>query len=88
MPLPEFQRLVVKPLPAGHHCRTDDLAYTSVSDWFADHAGHVPLQVPAALAEYVRRHGCSFAEAFTALTSGGPIILIGPPDAPPAATGT
>ena len=64
-------------LPPGHRCRVDDLAYDSVSDWFNDHHGRVPIQAAAALDRYVRTTGCTFAEAFTALTGKrGPIILI------------
>ena len=76
--------LVVKPLPPGHRCRTDDLAYTSISEWFADHAGHVPIQAAAALDRFVRQHHCSFAVAFVALTNHGPIILIEPTSDGPA----
>ena len=64
-------------LPAGHRCRTDDLAYTSVSNWYRDHHGRVPIQAAAGLDRYMRQHDCTFAEAFTALTGrGGPIILL------------
>ena len=35
-------------LPPGHRCRVDDLAYDSVSDWYRDHIGHVPVQAAAA----------------------------------------
>jgi hypothetical protein len=64
-------------LPPGHRCRADDLAYTSVSDWFNDHHGRVPIQAAVALDRYVRATGSTFAEAFTALSSKrGPIILI------------
>ena len=63
-------------LPPGHRCRVDDLRYESVGAWFEDHRGRVPIQAAAALDRYSRDHGCSFAEAFTALTNGGPIILI------------
>ena len=64
-------------MPPGHLCRVDDLAYDSVSDWFDDHHGRVPIQAAAALDRYVRTPGCTFAEAFTALTGQrGPIILI------------
>ena len=64
-------------LPPGHRCRTDDLAYTSVSDWFNDHHGRVPIQAAAGLDRYMKRTGATFAEAFMALTGErGPIILI------------
>jgi hypothetical protein len=64
-------------LPPGHRCRTDDLAYVSVGDWWRDHVGHVPIQAAAALSRYQSARGCSFAEAFAALTGrDGPIILI------------
>jgi hypothetical protein len=64
-------------LPPGHRCRVDDLAYTSVSDWFNDHHGRVPIQAAAGLDRYIKATGCTFAEAFAALSGkGGPIILI------------
>jgi hypothetical protein len=63
-------------LPPGHRCRVDDLAYESVSAWFHDHHGRVPIQAAAALDQYVKRTGSTFAEAFKVLTNGGPIILI------------
>jgi hypothetical protein len=64
-------------LPPGHGCRVDDLAYQSVSAWFTDHRGRVPIQAAAGLDRYIRATGCTFAEAFTALSGkGGPIILI------------
>lgn len=65
-------------LPPGHRCRVDDLGYQSVSTWFEGHRGRVPIQAAAGLDRYIRNHGCTFAEAFTALTNGGPIILIEP----------
>jgi hypothetical protein len=55
-------------LPAGHHCRVDDLTYTNVHDWYRDHVGHVPVQAAAGLDRYMRAHGCTFAEAFITLT--------------------
>jgi hypothetical protein len=65
-------------LPLGHRCRVDDLAYESVSDWFTDHHGRVPIQAAAGLERYIRATGSTFAEAFTALSGkGGSIILIG-----------
>jgi len=64
-------------LPAGHRCRVDDLAYTSVSVWWNHHRGRVPIQAAAGLSRYMRDHDCTFAEAWTVLTGpGGPIILI------------
>ncbi len=73
--------LPVAQLPTGHRCRVDDLAYADVGSWYRAHAGHVPVQAAWGLAQYMARHGCSFAEAFTALTGPrGPLILIEPPD--------
>ena len=64
-------------LPDGHRCRVDDLAYTTVSDWFNDHHGRVPIQAAAGLDRHMKRTGCTFAEAFAALSGkGGPMILI------------
>ena len=66
-----------KPLPSEHRCRVDDLAYTTVGEWFEDHHGRVPIQAAAGLSRYMKAHGCSFGEAWTALTApDGPIILI------------
>jgi hypothetical protein len=64
-------------LPPGHNCRTDDLAYESVGEWYEAHRGRVPIQTAAGLTKYMREHKCSFAEAFEALSRpGGPMILI------------
>jgi hypothetical protein len=64
-------------LPPGHRCRVDDLAYETVSDWFNDHHGRVPIQAAAGLDRYIKATEATFAEAFTALSGkGGPIILI------------
>ena len=64
-------------LPPGHRCRVDDLGYPSVSGWFNDHRGRVPVQAAAGLDRFIRAKGCTFAEAFAALTGDrGPIILI------------
>jgi hypothetical protein len=74
--MPSIERTLGS-LPPGHRCRVDDLAYTSVSDWFNDHQGRVPIQAAAALDRYMERTGSTFAEAFAALSGkGGPIILI------------
>jgi hypothetical protein len=68
------------PLSPDHRCRIDDLAYTTVSKWFDDHRGRVPIQAPWALDRYIKAYGCTFAEAWTALTApDGPIILIEEP---------
>jgi hypothetical protein len=64
-------------LPPGHRCRVDDRAYASVSDWFHDHHGRVPIQAAAGLDRYIRATGSTFAEAFAALSAKwAPIILI------------
>jgi len=63
-------------LPPSHRCRVDDLRYESVLAWFEDHRGRVPIQAAHGLDRYMKAHGCTFAEAFAALTNGGPIILI------------
>jgi hypothetical protein len=60
-----------------YRCRVDDLAYTTVSDWYNDHHGRVPIQAAAGLDRYMKAKGCTLAEAFAALSgTGGPIILI------------
>jgi hypothetical protein len=70
-------RMTPETLPPGHRCRVDDLAYASLSDWFRDHRGHVPIQASAGLDRYIKATGSTFAEAFAALSrKGGPIILI------------
>jgi hypothetical protein len=62
-------------LPPGHRCRLDDLAYSSVSDWYRDHHARVPIQAAAGLDRYIKARGCTFAEAYAALSGeGGPII--------------
>jgi hypothetical protein len=85
-PLPhERKDLEPATLPQGHRCRVDDLAYTSVGDWYADHRGRVPIQAAAGLDHYIKQHGSAFAEAFAALSGpGGPLILLerGSPSSP------
>ena len=78
MPLAhEPKHLKPATLPPGHRCRVDDLAHTSVGDWWDDHHGRVPIQAAAGLDRYIERYGCTFAEAFAALSGpGGPMILI------------
>ena len=74
--MPSIERIPGS-LPPGHRCRVDDLAYESVSDWFNDHRGRVPIQAAAGLDRYIKATGATFAEAFAALSgNGGPIILI------------
>ena len=64
-------------LPPGHVCRIYDLAYQSVGEWFQAHRGRVPVQAAGWLRGYMKRHNCTFAEAFAAGTSpSGPIIMI------------
>ena len=64
-------------LPPGHRCRVDDLAYTSVSDWYNDHHGRVPIQAAAGLDRYMRATDATFAEAFVALSrKGGPLMVL------------
>lgn len=48
----EPARLDPGSLPPGHRCRVDDLAYTSVGSWWADHRGRVPIQAAAGLDRY------------------------------------
>jgi hypothetical protein len=70
-------RMTPGTLPPGHRCRVDDLAYASLSDWFRDHRGHVPIQAVPGLDRYINATCCTFAEAFSTLSAkGGPIILI------------
>ena len=80
--------LPVAPLPAGHRCRIDDLAYADLGSWYRAHAGRVPIQAAWGLERYTARQRCSFAEAFTALCGpGGPIVLVEPTErdrSPPA----
>ena len=60
-------------LPPGHRCRVDDLAYASVSDWFNDHHGRVPIQAAGGLDQYIKATGSTFAALSR---KGGPIILM------------
>lgn len=46
---PDVQMLPAPEVPAGHRCRTDDLAYTSVGDWYRDHHGPRAVHAPAGL---------------------------------------
>ena len=63
-------------LPPDHQCRVDDLRYASVSAWYIDHRGRVPIQAAIGLSRYVKENGCTFAEAFSALIGRGALILI------------
>jgi hypothetical protein len=65
-------------LPPGHRCRVDDLAYDSVSDWYRDHIGHVPVQAAAALGRLTHGDGTSFPDAYRLLLKRGAIILSDP----------
>ena len=68
----------MSPRSPDHRCRTDDLAYPDVHAWWLDHQGRVPITMAHALSQYCKRHGCTFAEAFTALLDRGAIVLIEP----------
>jgi hypothetical protein len=57
-------------MPPGHPCRVDDLAYESVTDWFHDHYGRVPIQAAVGLDQHKKRTGSIFAEAFKAAAPG------------------
>lgn len=61
-----------------HRCRTDDLGYPNVYAWWLDHQGRVPITMAHALSQYIKRHGCTFAEAYTAMLDRGAIVLIEP----------
>lgn len=50
--------------------------YSSVSEWFADYRGFVPIQMAHGLSRYIERNNCSFADAYRALRDGGAIIEI------------
>jgi hypothetical protein len=63
-----------------HRCRTDDLAYPDVWAWWLDHQGRVPITMAHGLSQYVKHHGCTFGEAFSALVDRGAIVLIEPED--------
>ncbi|HEY4632967.1 MAG TPA: hypothetical protein VIH00_03535 [Candidatus Limnocylindrales bacterium] len=63
-------------LPPDHHCRTDDMAYENVTAWYEDHVGRVPIQMAHSLSVYIRKHDCTFAEAYQALIDRGAIILL------------
>lgn len=65
-----------KPRSALRHWST----YVSVSEWYADYHGYVPVQIAAALDRVVREHGRSFAEAYALLLRRGAIIHIDPED--------
>jgi hypothetical protein len=68
-----------RPRPVGsleHNCRVDDPKYKSVSEWYANHQGRVPVVMAWRLSRYVKEHGCTFGDAYTALLDRGAIILI------------
>lgn len=77
---------LVEPTPSprspDHPCRIDDLAYPNVNDWYLDHQGLFPITMAHALSLYESRHGCTFAQAFTALLDSGAIVLIEPEETP------
>jgi hypothetical protein len=62
----------------------DPLTYTSVSEWFRDYQGRVPIQMAHGLDRYMQRTGATFAEAYAALRGAGAIIELEYPEDPPA----
>jgi hypothetical protein len=61
--------------------------YTSVTLWWDDHRGYVPVQMAAAIDRVMRTEGLSFPDAYRLLLRAGKIIHIDPADdiEPPAA---
>jgi hypothetical protein len=54
--------------------------YTSVTEWFDDYRGYVPIQMAAALGRLTRGNGMTFPDAYRLLLKGGAIIHIDPAD--------
>ena len=54
--------------------------YTSVSEWYADHRGYVPIQAAAALGRLTRDGTLSFRDAYRLLLRRGAIIHLDPAD--------
>jgi hypothetical protein len=65
-----------RPLPEGHDCRRDDPRYPTISDWFADHRGMVPLHMAWQISVLMKRRNISFGEAYQALLDAGAIGLV------------
>ncbi len=61
----------------------DPLTYGSVSEWFADYRGFVPIQMAKGLSDVMRAHGITFAEAYRLLRDAGAIIEIEYPESGP-----
>jgi len=54
--------------------------YASVSEWFRDYRGYVPIQIAAGLDRLIRDTGMSFPDAYRALLGAGKIIHVDPVD--------
>lgn len=56
--------------------------YATVGGWFADHHGYVPIQMPHAIHQLIKRTRLSFPDAYRTLLHGGAIIHLDPADDP------
>ena len=76
------ESLARKPRSELRHWST----YATVSEWFRDYHGYVPIQMAAGLDRLMRDTGKSFPEAYRTLVGKGRIIHIDPADdrEPPA----
>jgi hypothetical protein len=73
---PSGAYLSTKPRSELRHWST----YASVSEWFQDYHGYVPIQMAAGLDRQMRGTGTSFPDAYRALLGIGAIIHIDPVD--------
>jgi len=73
---PSGAYLSTKPRSELRHWST----YASVSEWFQDYHGYVPIQMAAGLDRLIRDTGMSFPDAYRALLGAGKIIHVDPVD--------
>ena len=67
-------RLVPRPRSALRHWST----YATLGEWYADYAGHVPVQAAAAIGRHMRDTGLSFPDAYRSLIRARRIVHLDP----------
>jgi len=68
--------LPMKPRDELRHWST----YTTVSEWYLDYHGYVPIEAAAGLSRLIRETGMTFPDAYRALLEARKIIHIDPTD--------
>jgi hypothetical protein len=65
-------------LPRGHVCDRDDVAYTDVGRWYADHHRRVPITMAHGIDRMMRDRKLTFADAYRTLVEDGHVVHAGP----------